>query len=487
MKRLLRVVISVVVLSTLAISGVLVIQYNNAVAAGEAQPNILDETVVEIGDLTVTVSATGSILPLRQVPLIFELTAPVTEVLVRTGDTVQAGDVLARLDATDFEAALADARIALEGRQLAFDALTAPPRDVDLAVAEASLEAAQASYNAAASTAPSDEEVEIARLQSELARNQLWQTQLQADPIIPLDSITLPPDLPPEVQQFIIDTINALNAQNRAQYSTALDSLEYGIDIAEANYASAQSRGPDLGSVNSAYAGIVQAEIGLERLQNGAPASEIESAQIDLQTAQLAVDQAQATLDRTVLTAPFSGIIAEMNLTVGQFPPTDQVALLLVDNSGYYVELPIDETDIVKVAVGQSVELALDALPDAQIMGKVNRVSVTPTRVGQLVTYLVRVDLDPTTAPVRMGMSATARITTEQLEGVLIVRNRFIRIDRATRQAYVTVQDAEGNFTEIPVVLGLRNETFSQIVSGVEAGQKLVLLPRETFIPGVSR
>lgn len=487
MRRILRIMLTVVVLSTLTIVGILGLNYRRAVNVQESAPTVIDETVVEVGDLSVTVSATGAIAPAKQVPLIFELSAPILEVLVKAGDVVQQGDVLARLDPTDFEATLSDAQIALEARQLAFDALTAPPREVDLAVAEASMEAAQSSYYAAGSTAPSDAEVEISRLQTELARNQLWQTQLQADPVISPDGITLPPELPPDVQQFIFDTIDGINAQNRVQYSTALDALDYGIDISEANYASVQSRGADLGAVNSANAGIVQAEITLDRLKNGAPASDIQNAQIDLETAQLALDQAQAVVDRAVLEAPFSGVIAQNNLVVGQLPPTEQVAILLMDTSGYYIELPIDETDIVKVEVGQPVTLLLDALPDAEVSGKVSQVSVTPTRLGQLVTYLVRVELDPTDALVRVGMSATARITTQQLEAVLIVRNRFIRIDRATQQAFVTVEREDGTYEEIQVVLGLRNDTFSEIVSGVEAGQKLVLLPRETFIPGVSR
>jgi HlyD family secretion protein len=479
--------LTVAVLSTLVIVGILAINYSNVTSAQAALPQVIDETTAEIGDLTVTVSASGTISPARQVPLVFEVAAPVIEVLVKTGDVVQAGDVLARLDPTDYEAVVNDAQIALEARQLAFDALIAPPREVDLAVAEASLEAAQASYNAAVSTAPSAEQVEIARLQSEIARNQLWQTQLQADPIIDLDTITFPPDLPPEIQQAIIDAISALNAQNRAQFTTGLDSLEYGIQIADANYASAQSQGPDLGSVNSAYAGVIQSQIALDRLTNGAPASDIERAEIDLQTAQLAYDQAAAALASTALVAPFSGVIAENNLIVGQLPSTSQVAILLMDTDSYFIELPIDETDIVKVQEGQTASLVLDALPEESITGKVSRVSVTPTRIGDLVTYLARVEVDATDAPIRVGMSATARITLQQLDDVLIVRNRFIRIDRATQQAFVTIEESPGVYTEIPVTLGLRNETFSQITSGLEAGQKLVLLPRDTFIPGVSQ
>ncbi|MBC8171377.1 MAG: HlyD family efflux transporter periplasmic adaptor subunit [Anaerolineae bacterium] len=488
MRRFLRILSSMIVLSALVIVGIQVLNYTSATSvAPEDLSEIIDETTVEVGDLSVTVNATGALAPAQQVPLVFELTAPIVEILVKTGDYVEAGDELAKLDATDFEVNLTDVQLALEAQQIAFDALTAPPREVDLKVAEASLTAAQSSYYAAVATGPDANQVEIARLQAELARNQFWQTQLSADPLIPLDDIVFPPEVPPDLQQFIIDTINGINAQNRAQFEGSLESQEYGVQIADANYASTQSQGPDLGSVNSANAGVIQAQITLDQLNNGAPASEIETAQIDLDTAQLAVDQAQQALNKTILTAPISGVIAANNLVVGQLPPTEDVAMLLMDTSSYYIELPIDETDIVSIQPGQPVTLVLDALPDVELTGKVTRVAVTPTVVGQLVTYLVRVELDPTDAPIRVGMSATARITTQALSQVLIVRNRFIRIDRATGQAFVTVKSAEGQFAEIPVVLGLRNETFSQVVSGVETGQILVLLPRGTVIPGVTR
>lgn len=488
MRRFLRIVSRVMILAILVILGIQIWNYNQAnSAAPEDLSEIIDETTVEIGDLSVTVNATGALAPAQQVPLIFELTAPVIEILVKTGDYVEAGDELARLDATDFEASLTDVQLALEAQQIVFDALTAPPREVDLKVAEAALAAAQSSYYAAVATGPDANAVEIARLQAELARNQFWQTQLAADPVIPVGDIVFPPEVPPDLQQFILDTINGINARNRAQYEGALEAQQYGVEIADANYASTQSKGPDLGSVNSANAGVVQARITLDQLTNGASASEIEAAQIDLDTAYLAVDQAQEALNKTILTAPFSGVIATNNLVVGQLPPSGDVAMLLMDTSSYYIELPIDETDIVNVQPGQAATLVLDALPDVALTGKVTRVAVTPTVVGQLVTYLVRVELDPTDAPVRVGMSATARITTQALDQVLIVRNRFIRIDRATGQAFVTIKEADGKFAEIPVVLGLRNETFSQVVSGVEAGQTLVLLPRGTVIPGVTR
>ncbi|MBC8100693.1 MAG: HlyD family efflux transporter periplasmic adaptor subunit [Armatimonadetes bacterium] len=487
-RRILRILLTVVVLSALVIIALQVINVASVNNAPETVDEIIDETVIEPGDLAVTVSGTGAIAPAQQVALVFELASPVTEVLVQAGDVVQQGDVLARLDSTDFQAALDDAQLALDSAQLAYDALTAPPREVDLAVAEAALVAAQSSYNAASATAPTDAQLEISRLQTELARNQFWQSQLQRDGAGILDASLIPPDvLPPEIEQALIDAINGINAQNTASASGALESLEYGVQIADARYASTQSQGPDYGAVNSAYAGIVQAGITLDRVRNGAPIPDIQQAQFDLDSAGLTLEQAQQAVGKTLLLAPFDGVIAENNLVVGQLPPTQQIAVLLMDTSRYQIDIPIDETDIVSVVVGQSVTLALDALPDVEITGTVTRVSVTPTTIGQLVTYLARVELDPTTEPIRVAMTTTARITTQQLTDTLLIRNRFVRIDRETQQAYITIEPSSGVYEEIPVVLGLRNDTFSQIVSGATAGQKVVLLPRSSFIPGVQQ
>lgn len=481
MRKLVRIMLIVAIIAPLISAGLIYVGVQ-ADLGREAETSVVaEETTIFVDDLSVTVSGTGAILPSREVPLLFELTAPVVEVLVKAGDTVQAGDVIARLDATDFDASVEEAEIAVQFQEIALQALTAPPRDVDIAAAEAAVNVAQASYNAALSTGTSPQQVEIARLQAELSRNQLWQTQLQRDGghiILP----ELPPDLPPEITDLINRTVDQLNAQNAAQFLTPLEQLEYGIQISDANAEAAASRGPDLGSLNGANSGRVQAQIALDNLLAGAGDSQLQRAQIDLDQAQLALERAHAARDAAVLTAPFAGVIAQNNLLVGQFPPGGLPAVLLVDTSAYFIDLAIDEIDVLQIQAGQPVEIALDALPEAEITGIVERVSLTPTRLGELVTYVVRVKLDPTDALIRMGMTATARITTQQVNAAPLLLNRFIRLDRATGRAFVTVETADGQYEEIQVTLGARNETYSQIISGLTDGQRILLLPRNAQV-----
>lgn len=472
MKRLVRIALLLAVVVGVA-AGLRGAQSPNET---EAEPGaaVQDETIVTVDDLSVTVSATGAISPVRQVGLVFELSAPVSDVLVQTGQTVKAGEVLARLDTRELEVALAGARVSLEAQQVAYKALTAPPREVDIAVARAALNLAQAQYGTVSLGADSTQTT-IASIQAELARNQLWQAQLQRDlnfaiapaqrELAEANGITLP-----DTDQMARDTV-----------PTQLKQADFEVLIADENLAGLQNRGADVAGLSSAGAQIAAAQAQLERLLNGPTEMDLQIADMQLQIARLALDQAEANLRRAVLTAPFDGVVAENHLVVGELPPQG-AALLLIDPTGYYVDVAVDETDIVEVQPGQRVTLALDALPGETITGTVARVAITPVRIGQLVTYTVRIMLDVTGQPVRAGMTATATVLVNELRDVLVLPNRFIRIDRTTQQAYVTVAQ-NGGYAEVPVQLGVRNDMDSQLVAGLEAGQRVVLLPRATFNP----
>ncbi len=495
MKKFLRRLLFLLVLIAIGAFGLRLYGQNQAELVNQQQPLIVDRVVIGAGDLTVTVSATGGIAPIRQVPLLFELVAPVRDVMVIVGQTVTTGDILATLETTDYETTLFDAQIALDLQQIAFDALTSPAREEDIAVAQASLTVAQASVNAAYSTSLSQNTTQeaIARLQVELAGNQLWQAQLQRDAALTASTLPLIDinNLPPQIvdnvpAEFLDDVVNNINgllggitpSVEASQFDVQLNQVGGSVAIAQSNYVAAQNRTLDSSVLSSSQLALVQAQQTLDRLLNGATPDDVELAEIDLQRARLAVNQAESLLNRTQLRAPFDGIIAQNNLTIGELSPNTLPAILIMDVSNFVVDLPVDETDVVAVQIGQRVTFTLDALPDAEITGVVERVSLTPTKIGTLVTYLVRVRVDETDAPIKVGMSVTARIATQELLDVVLVPNRYIRIDRATQSAYVTIERAQGRFEEVQIEIGARNDRFTQVIAGVLVGDVVVLLPR---------
>jgi HlyD family secretion protein len=479
MRRFIRIAITVIVLSLVAVVAIQFLQYQQTSAQAADQTSIIqDEVTVAVSDLSVTVTGTGPISPLRQVPLLFEFTAPVSEILVKEGAVVQQGDILARLDTTDLDVSLVNAQIALQSQQIAYDGLIAPPREVDIEAAQAAVTVAQAQAGAASLGADANQ-VAIAEIQAEIARNQLWQAQLQRD-------------AGPAQVEMLRDQIAELGGDPSSlpdpgnpgdNVTGQIKQAEYGVQLADVNQQGTLNQPADVAALSSANAQLVSAQEQLDRLINGPTEMQLQVAETQLQIARLALDAAQTAVNRAVLVAPFDGVVARNNLTVGEVPPADGAAMQLIDATGYFVDVAVDETDIVKLQVGQPVSLELDALPDTIITGTVSRVALTPVRIGQLVTYTVRVTLDETTEPIRVGMTATATIVVNELLDIVTVPNRFIRIDRATQQAYVTIQRDDGAFEEIPIELGVRNETDSQIISGLEAGQKVVLLPRSSFNP----
>jgi HlyD family secretion protein len=459
---------------SLALAAVLIGFGGLAAANSQITGEVATETVVvpaEImtvgtGTLAQTLSAAGSLLPADEIVLNFTASAPVSEVLVQVGDVVQAGDVLARLDTTDAQARVRDAEIALAEAQAARDELVAPASDLDIRIAEADVAAAQASMSGAVSQAPTEAEIEIARLEVEQAKNQLWQTQINRD-------VRLAPN-----PEFRGDNAYAQELSTNAGVANA----ETSVQLAQAEYEATVSEGPDASSLASANAQYENAQAQLNELLNGPSESELRKADIDVESAQLELDEARRELEQTVLVAPFDGLVAEENLTVGELPSGGEdntAAITLIDLSTYIVDLSVDETDIINLALGQTVNLDIQALGDTPVTGRITRLDIAPTISGQLVTYTTQVTLDPVEFPLRPGMSATAEISLQQLEDVITVPNRFIQTDATTGQATVTVEIAPGSYAPVPVTLGLRGDEESQIVSGIDVGQTIVILPTE--------
>jgi HlyD family secretion protein len=486
--RILRVLIQVPLLAITVLIALYLLGMeaaeNQYAAEQEVQDSILDSSIVTRGDLVVTVSGTGSISPARQVALNFSLSAsPVSLINVQVGDTVTLGQVLAELDNTDLVQALDDAQLALEIEQNRFDALTAPARPEDIAVAQAAVDSANAQVSSAVATGSSYEEREIARLETEIARNQLWQAQLARDNVVdnPPETEVNGRNVPPEVV-----AANQANYEGESREAEAnVEQAEYGVDIADAQEEAVQGTYADPGALAAANAALVRAQVAYNQLVNGPSDLQVQQAQADLDVAELNVELAQLNLLESQIVAPFDGVIAEVNLTVGEIP-ANNTAILLMDSSSFYVELPIDETDIATITIGQSVLFEVDALPESAVTGLVSSIAYAPipSQEANLVAYNVRIEVSANDAPVRAGMTVTGNIITLERQDVLLVRNNFISINRQTGDSYVTVRYANGSLEERLILLGERNDSYSEVTAGLNEGEEVVLLPREESTTG---
>lgn len=411
---------------------------------GGAELNIRRGTV-EYGSIDSIVTAAGTILPADRVSLSFDRTGLVQEVLVEVGDTVEAGQPLARVDSRVLDLSARQAEIALQIQQLSYDQLFIPASPAQIASAQAAVDSAMAAYEKEKEGAD-PEQVRIAQYQYEQAFNAYIQADMQLravqwytpeDALLPL----------------------------RAQVNQAL------LNVESARLQLEQVRSdPDQYALAASWASVSQAQADLARLVEGPTELDILRSQIQVDQAQLALDRARQSLENTVLTSPFAGVITTVNISPGMLPPTGQPAIVVADVSQLHLEVEVDEMDIGQVVPGQPVLIMLDALPSETIEGQVKDISPSANIDRGVVSYTVRVDLAGADLPLRSGMTATAEIIVHRLEDVLLVPNWAIRFDRATGGAFVSILDESGKLQEISVALGLRGAQFSQVLSGLDEG-----------------
>src|SRR6266704_1665485 len=161
----------------------------------------------------------------------------------------------------------------------------------------------------------------------------------------------------------------------------------------------------------------------------------LQHAEANLNAAQHQVDQARAAvqsardnLRKTTLVAPMTGRVTRLAVEEGEVavPSTfsKDIGLLLTvsDLSVIQAKVKVDETDVVRVHLGDSVEVSIDAFPDTAFTGRVTKVSdssvrdATQSATGQndrAVDYEVEVTLDKPPTDIRPDLSATARVVTD--------------------------------------------------------------------------
>jgi HlyD family secretion protein len=212
----------------------------------------------------------------------------------------------------------------------------------------------------------------------------------------------------------------------------------------------------------------------------GALRAGCEAANAEMQRARDQLALARASLTRTVLRAPFDGVVAEVNGELGEYatpsPPGIPTLPLvdLIDDSCLYVTAPIDEIDVARVGVGQAAHVTLEALPGVRIQGRVRRVAPYVLELEkQARTVDIEVELvEPGAAgPLLVGYSADVEI-------VLDVRDHAVRVptQALTEGNRVFVRDARtGRLEERRVEAGISNWDFTEVLSGLTPGDRVVL------------
>jgi HlyD family secretion protein len=472
--------------------------------------SIADDPEVEVIDIArdtilATINATGRIEPEAEVQVNFEASnSVVAEVLVERGQRVTAGMVLARLETDDLELTvkraevelaraqaqfdqlfrpalaeeLASARVAVESAQANLDQVLAGPREDEIASAQAAVESARANLERVLE-GPDEDEITAAAASFRRAGIALKEAQWAYDKVAYKADIGGLPQAS-QLEQATIDYETAL-----ANYNLAVRGpTEADIAAARSQLAQAESslarleESPTEAEIAAAQSQLAQAEASVARLLEEPDEAEVAAAQAAVDTAQIGLEQAELDLAKASLVTPIDGVVTEVNIKPGE-RPSGPAAVILTDVSAYHINVEVDEIDIGRIARGQGVVIAIDAIPDEEFTGHVADISPGPIQSTSsgIVAYEVTIALDSDDARLLSGMTTDATIEIDRLENVLVVPNRAVSIDRSSGEpvAYVERVDEEGNPVRAEVELGLRNETVSQVLDGLEEGDQVII------------
>ncbi|MGI6379825.1 MAG: efflux RND transporter periplasmic adaptor subunit [Anaerolineae bacterium] len=495
-----------VVLGLLVIAGGAIYWYLELRPTPGARTPEGELVAVQRGSLSLDLTAGGNVRVASTATLRFKYRGRVTDVAVREGLRVAAGDTLACLETFDAQKAVGRAEAELRGAEAQLAKAEAGARTEEIAAAEASVAIAEAGVRAAEAAVQSAEaqvssaqaavtgaaatveklragatelEIQIAERQIELVRNELWSQQAQRDATgssrySDADYEAAKGRVAASESQVVIAELRLaeLQAGARAEDLAVAEAQRAqavaGLEVARGNLAQARAQ------VDVAHAQWQQAQAQRDLLAAGTQVEDLLVLEAQAVQARAALEEASLNLQEACLIAPYDGLVARLDIQIGDLVEASQPVLVLVDDAHYYIDLTIDEADIGRVAEDQQVDLTFDAYLDSQALGRIDYIAALPEDELGIISYKVRVDITECPVPLREGLSVSARVITDQFEDRLVVPNSAIIVDDETRQRYVIRQTAVGQEV-VAIETGRYNDLMSEVVSGLAEGDLVVM------------
>ena len=273
-----------------------------------------------------------------------------------------------------------------------------------------------------------------------------------------------------EVKEVLVRAGEAVSA---GQVLIKIDPTEYQAKLDQAKGALLAARGQlDIATKTRDNNQVLLEKSFISRNAFDNAASQYDIAKANVDSARGALDVAQKALTDSVVRAPISGLISSRTVEPGEKVSTDNKLLEVVDLQQMELEAPVPTADILKVQLGQEVQVRVEGLPQTGT-GKVVRINPS-TQTGSR-SIMVYVRIDNRQGLLRSGMFADASLTLERHDAVLTVPQTAIRIEEGKSYVY-TIEN--NKLMQRPVVTGLRGLDSKgdavEISSGLQSGIRVV-------------
>jgi multidrug efflux pump subunit AcrA (membrane-fusion protein) len=504
----------------------------------------ISTATVTRGDVSATVSSSGTVVSPSDIALAPATSGVLAALNVKVGQSVHAGEVLAQMDTTSLKSSVAQAQASLIQAQAnlsnaqatadtnsATSAITLQNDQNAVTTAQSNYAYQQTLINASQATDLENVQTALTKLNNDKtttsqnvavyqstvdsAKNNLTNAQLTLTDFLgvygpPMGLITAAycaniNTISSTCTTFTQDNnavINAQSAYNNAlitqQQNLAKDAQTIASDQQSYNDAlatAALNQKKNVQTLATAQAQIDSAQSALKLYQlqnaNSTTASTIAIDQAQVTVAQSNLVTAQKNLAGATVTAPVSGKVASIsNTLIGatispNTTPTNGSTsatgfIVLTDVGGLQVTAGFSESDVAKIAVGQTASIAFTALPNETGAAKVSSVALLPTTSSGATTYTVTFQLTGKVAGLKPGMTATATVVVADSPNAISVTSRAVTT-RGNNSFVNVVTTVKGKQVETPtpVVIGVVGDSSDEILSGLKEGQ-LVALPSVT-------
>ncbi|TWF80503.1 HlyD family secretion protein [Pseudonocardia hierapolitana] len=483
------------------------------------EPSAPRTAAVTRGSVTTGVSASGSMSAISQQNLGFRYGGQLTNVFVKVGDRVEAGQVLATLDDFFLRQVLAERQGQLRSQQAVLDRLINSPvvEGAQDAVSQAE-EILDATRRQAKAVLNADE-VAIDNAERQLATDreahEEAEDRLERDREACGDSAGDGSEDDEDSSEASLPVLDPTDPACSAA-EAAVTAAEQKVTASENTLDSAVEK-RDVDKANGDIA-IANAEQALVSARNSANSEEsdrpfdIEQQRGVVVTAQAALAAAQRDLDDATLRAPVAGTVSALNGAVGEYltpsngtsalapgsgaaipgvesPSAAQAAmgavanparpggtqfLVLDDIDAFQVVAPFNESDAARIAANQKANVSVDAIPDLTLTGTVLAVAPSGTAVSGVVNFYVTMIISGNDPRLKDGQTVRATVVTEEIGDVLTVPSAAVRQEDG--RATVTVVEPGGAQKPVPFDPGVVGPDRTQVISGLREGQQ-VLLP----------
>ena len=368
------------------------------------------------------VAATGAIESTTTVTVGSQVSGPVSDVLVDFNSQVEQGQILAKIDPSEFlaqqaraEASLQSATAGLANAQANLAAQGAAVQQADVAIrtAQVNLQQAQGTLSASeAGVANAKASLQSAKIQRD---NDLVQYKRSED--------------------LVARELVALSERDAARTSYLVSGAS--VQTAEASLQQSQAQlAQTRAQLDGARTEIsaAQARLQAAQAQREAAVAQVSAAQATVAQAQAGVQEARVNLQRTTITSPISGVVINRKVEPGQTVAAQfqapELFTIARDLSKMQVKAEVSEADIGRVKQGAPVTFTVDAYPGREFKGSVVQVRSAPDAADtttNVVVYGVLVTADNPDLVLKPGMTATVEILAEKLKDATVIPSQALR------------------------------------------------------------